>query len=219
MARGPGKAIGIITDFDLGGDFERVQINCDDITVGRAGHEGARTIRLHEDARRAVTHRNLFHSFARSDVDHGYIWVAQHGDECQFPIESEFQAICAANAGSESLRHLLGCDINDGNGSVLRVGDPDFFSVWGNVEALRTVADLHNRLIPIASWRPHRPAWALRRRSTRLTGRRIRHSRWRWSAATRAANGFFDDAHGAGVDVCGDEALHVRRDVNHMRSV
>src|ERR1035437_1992676 len=56
LTRGPGQAGGLFAGVNVAGDFERFQIDDDDIVVARADYVCNQAVRLHLDAGGAASH-------------------------------------------------------------------------------------------------------------------------------------------------------------------
>ena len=96
------------------------------------------------------------------------------------------------DVGGEGFDYFFGGVVDDGDGAVLRVGDPDFFLVGREVEAFGAVAYGDYGLVPVGAG-----------------GGRARH----------VEGLHVDEAYGAGAYVGGDDVLEVGRDVDHVRAV
>src|SRR5207245_4874618 len=134
---------------------------------------------------------DTFRFAAHSSIEDDHVRTGERGDESQFAVRRKFQAVGAADVSGERLRHFFGGEINDGNGAILRVGDPDFLAVGRDVKTFRSVTDLDHSLIPISAW------WARRRARWPCAGgsslRRIWSSRGR--AGRGAGRGFFNESY------------------------
>ena len=73
MPRRPSQAVGIVASLDAASHFQRMKIDDGNITIRRAGHEGARAVRLHLNARCAVPNRNAFDGLASRSVDDSHV--------------------------------------------------------------------------------------------------------------------------------------------------
>ena len=152
MPRCPSQTIRIVTSVDAASHFQRMKIDDGNITIGRTGYEGTRPVWLHLNAGRAVPNRDAFDGFASRGVDNRHVRTAQGRNERKLSVGRELQPVRAAHIRRQRLLHLLARNVNDGHGSVPRVGYPDFLAVRRNIKTFGTVADADYRLIPITSW-------------------------------------------------------------------
>ena len=68
----PSEAIGLQADIEVPGDLQRLEIDDHDVIVGRAGHEGAGAIGLHDDAGSAMADFDALDLFARAGIQNGH---------------------------------------------------------------------------------------------------------------------------------------------------
>ena len=73
-----------------------MQIDDGNKIVRRAGYEGPLTVRLHNDAGRAVPHGNLLNRLPGPDIDDCHVSTAQHRDQHKLSVERELQSVRAA---------------------------------------------------------------------------------------------------------------------------
>ena len=76
--------------------FHRMQIDDCNKIVRSARYEGSLTVRLHNDAGRAVPHGNLLNRLLGPDIDDGHVSTAQHRDQRKLSVERELQPVRAA---------------------------------------------------------------------------------------------------------------------------
>src|SRR5882724_12391196 len=154
---------------------------------------------------------NTFRFAARGSIEDDQVRTGERGDKGQLAVQRKFEAVGAADVCGERLRYFFGGEIDDGDGAILRVSDPDFLAVGRDVKTFRAIADIDDGLIPISAW------WARRRPTGRCSLRRI------WSARRRAGRGagrrFFNDAYRGCAGVGGDDAFQVRGDIDHVGAI
>src|SRR5580698_2695779 len=105
---------------------EGMQVDDGDGVVGGAGDVGAGSIGLHQDAGGSVADRQTLDHLARGRVEDHQVGSAEKGDQDALSVRSEFEAVGAIDIGGQGVHYFLLGEIDDGDGSVLRVGDPDF---------------------------------------------------------------------------------------------
>src|SRR6185436_21036795 len=115
---------------------------------GGAGDVRARPVGLNLNSSPTGADGNSFDLTAIGDPNHLEVGRAQRGDEGQRAIRSELQTIGALHVGAER-GSGLGCDIDGGDRSVLRVRRPYSFPVWRHIEAFDSAAGGHGRRAPI----------------------------------------------------------------------
>src|SRR5579863_5681789 len=169
---GPGEAVGLFASVDVAGYFQGFQIDDGDVVVGGAADIGAGAVGLHFDAGRAVADLYALYFAPRGHVENGDIGQVQGGDQDEFSVGGELQAVGALHIGGERLDHFLGGDVEDGDGAVLSVGGPEFLAIGGDVEAFGASAHGDHRLVPIASRRAHGAARTAGAGPGRCSGRR-----------------------------------------------
>jgi hypothetical protein len=106
----------------VSGDFERSQVYHGDVVVRGAGYEGADSVRLHQNTSRASTDFQALALFARGGVEDYQVGAVQGGDEDEFSVRGEFQAVGALDVGVENGDDFFAWKVEDGDGSVLSVG-------------------------------------------------------------------------------------------------
>ena len=114
----------------MGCDFKRLEVDDDDVVVGRAGDEGAGAVGLHQDSGGAVADGDALDFFARGRVEDDEVAAAEDGDEDQFAVEGELEAVGAERLWHRRVSIDLFCgEVDDGDVAVLGVGGPELLAI------------------------------------------------------------------------------------------
>ena len=84
---------------------------------------------------------DALYGFAGGDVEDCGVGSLEGGDEGEFSVGGDFEAVGTADIGVDGFGDFFVGEVDDGDGSVLSVGDPEFFAVGCDVEAFVAVAD------------------------------------------------------------------------------
>jgi hypothetical protein len=98
-----------------------------------------------------MAYGDAFHFLARTRIEDDEVSWSESGNEDTLAARGELEAVCAGNVGRQRLNHLLPRKIDDGDGTVLRIGDPNFLAGRRNIKALRAIADANHGLISVGA--------------------------------------------------------------------
>ena len=111
------------------GNFQGFQVNDRNSIVRTNGNIGPRTIRLHEDSRRAAAEFDPFDLLAGGDIYYYQITAAEIRNQNQLAIQSELQAVGRSGGDGQRLDHGFLGNINDRDRAVVRICGPNFFAI------------------------------------------------------------------------------------------
>src|ERR1035441_5128525 len=162
----PGQSVRLLASRNFSGDFQGFQIYDGDF-VGHAYCDvGAGAVGGDQDTCGATSEVQLLHFLVRGGVEHYEARVCgartQGGDQDSFAVGSELQAVRVLYWDGKCLDRFLSGDVDDGDGCVVRVGSPDFFSVERDVEAFTALTGQDVRYLPRearAAWGSEASAW------------------------------------------------------------
>src|ERR1700722_1600569 len=154
LSADPGEAIGLLTGFDAAHNFERMQIDYGDVVVRRAGHVGARPVGLHKNPGSALSYIYMLHLFSGDSIENGDIRLLKARNKRQLAIRGKLQPIRFLDVGGQSVDDLLARHINDGDRSIVGVGDPDLLAIRRYVKSLRATTDGNQGFVPVSTRRP-----------------------------------------------------------------
>jgi hypothetical protein len=133
---GPGETVWLLPCRKLSRHFQSFQVDDRNVIIGRAGDKRARAVGLHKNAGGTAADPDALGLFASAGVEDSQIRRTERRDKDQLSVWRKFQAVGAVHVGVQRLYNFFAGDVDNRNGSILRVGNPDFFAIRRNVEAL-----------------------------------------------------------------------------------
>src|SRR6266404_9232107 len=219
----PGEAVGAFAGGELAGYFHFLQVDGGNVVFGAYRYVGARAIGHDQDACRAAAEIEGLYFFVRREIENHHVCLGlarcHARDQHLRAVGSNLQAI-AAHRDRERLKGLLGGDIDDRYGAVLRVGYPELLAVGRNVKAFGAAARRDIGDAPCFSLTARRRT-GRRRGACRGAGRRtpLRWTPLRSAKVRHRRIDFFEDADRSGTYVRREHMTEIGGDHDHMRPV